>query len=137
MDTVANKMDTFRTLHIVYGILCCVFGFFPIIYIGIGAFVMTLPDFSDVDEMPFNPGIIFVIVGLFIMLMVIVMAVLNFLAARFIRERKNSQMLMVISVLNCLTGVLGILLGVFMIVELTKEETKEYFGERIPGNRTN
>ncbi|MFT4778692.1 MAG: hypothetical protein ACJAU0_002279 [Flavobacteriales bacterium] len=56
-----------------------------------------------------------------------VLITLNFLAFRYIAEQKNHSFIVVVSILNCLTGILGILLGVFAIIELLKVEVKALY----------
>jgi hypothetical protein len=53
--------------------------------------------------------------------------ILNLLAAKRIKERMSYTFILVVGILNCFTGMLGIALGVFSIVELNKPDVKALF----------
>ena len=57
----------------------------------------------------------------------IIFGVLTLIAAKNLKDVKGYNFIFVVAVLNCLTGILGILLGVFTLVELTKPHIKQLF----------
>lgn len=122
-----NNLSTFRILFLVKGILTLCFSLFFILYAGMGHFFGSLTDFNHNNEVPFNPGIIFIIIGGIGFLICLAIGILTLLASKYIKETKNYNFIFAISIINCLTGILGILLGVFTLIELNKPEVKKLF----------
>lgn len=130
-----NNLPTFRILYLVSGILSFVFSFIPLIYVGIGLFFGEIyneyPRTSR-DAMPFNPGMFFVVFGLIFFVIIITMGILNLLVAKYIKETRNYNFVFAMAIVNCLGGILGILLGVFTLIEIHKPYAKELFGVNKP-----
>lgn len=124
MNTVNNNLDTFRILWIVKGVLNLLVCLFFILYIFFGIFIWNVndPDFQD-----FNPGILVMIIGGIGLVLTAIFGALTLLTAKYIKEKRGYNFILVMSVLNCLSGVLGILLGVFTIIEINKPHVKELF----------
>ena len=60
-----NNLNTFKILFLIKGILTLVFSLFFILYAGLGSFFMNLDEFQNhSNQVPFNPGIIFLYVGI-------------------------------------------------------------------------
>ena len=125
-----NNLNTFKILYLVNGILSLL----GLVFLTLYAF-FVLHIFSEVNEahpdpdMPFNPVVfitVIISIGAFFSLL---FSVLSFLASKFIKEQRNYSFIFVVAILNCLTGILGILLGVFTLIELNKPEVKELFGK--------
>ena len=57
----------------------------------------------------------------------LVFGILTLMASKYLKEASHYNFILVMAVLNCLTGVLGILLGVFTIIELNKPEVRVLF----------
>jgi len=125
-----STFRTFRTLFLVYGILLILGSIFCLFYAAFGLFFLTAeaPELND-PEM-FNPGSIFLVVGLIAFVVVALFGVLALLSSKYIKQRKKHQFVFVTSILMCLTGLLGILLGVFALIELSKADVKELFGKQ-------
>lgn len=135
----SNNLSLFKTLFLIKGILS-IFGFlFGVGYAAFGMVMGTVFSIfgeaiqdaaSENTEIPiFNPGYIFLIIGGGVALLFATASVLNFLASSYIGKHVKYQFIFVVSILNCLTGILGILLGVFAIIELQKPEVKALFEE--------
>ncbi len=130
MSNIPNNLNTFRILYLIKGILTLGFSLFFILYAGMGLFFNTAIEHSNANnDLPFNFGWIFVIIGGIGFIISIAFGILTLLASKYIREVKNYNFIFAIAVVNCLTGVLGILLGVFTLVELTKPEIKQLFNK--------
>ncbi len=126
-----NNLHVFRILFLVKGILTLVFSLFFLVYAGFGSFFLNIEEFSDSSEMEFNPGFIFIIIGGIGFFLCIVLGILQLIAAKYLKEIRKSDFIMVVAILGCLTGILGILLGIFTIIELQKPHVKELFGKTI------
>ncbi len=126
-NTVKHNLDTYKILYLIKGILTLVFSLFFMVYIGMGVFIGAAIEADPTEDLPFNPGIIFSIIGTIGMFICIVIGVLTLLASKYIKERRNYRFIFAIAIINCLTGILGILLGVFTLIEISKPEIKALF----------
>ncbi|MEZ4858775.1 MAG: hypothetical protein R2781_08190 [Flavobacteriaceae bacterium] len=126
----SNNLGTFRILFIVKGILTFLLSLLFIAYAGFGWFFMNFTTLENEPDVAFNPGIIFVIFGGIGLLFCIAFGILNLLVAKYLKETRHYQFIFVVAILNCITGVLGILLGVFTIIELQKPEIKALFEKK-------
>lgn len=123
MQNNYNHLSTFSVLYLIKGILTLLFSFLPLIYMGMGGFFMGMDHHTN----GFNPGIIFLIVGGFFFVVVVVIGILEIMASKYLKEARKHKFIFAIAIVNCFTGILGILLGVFTIVELNKPEVKTLF----------
>ena len=128
MNILTNNLSTFKTLFLVKGILTLFFSLFFIAYACLGGFIGHIIETSDqTDPIPFNLGVIFIVIGSIGFIISVVMGILTLFASKYLKEIKNYNFIFVVAILNCLTGILGILLGVFTIIELNKPHIKELF----------
>ncbi len=133
MDSPTNNLSTYKLLFLIKGILTLCFSLFFIFYAGFGLFMGELINSTDPNfhnEVPFNPGYLFVIIGGVGFIFSIALGVIALIASKFIKEQRNYNFIFVAALLNALTGILGILLAVFTLIELSKPEIKELFGKR-------
>ncbi|MFY0604257.1 MAG: hypothetical protein JXQ93_09920 [Flavobacteriaceae bacterium] len=123
-----NNLGTFRILFLVKGILTLLASLLFLGYAFIGYFINDFSEFSENSEnIPFNPSIIFAIIGGIGFVITIAFGILTLYASKYLKELKNYNFIFVVAILNCLTGILGILLGVFTLIEINKPEVKELF----------
>lgn len=122
-----NNLGTFRILYLVKGILTLCFSLFFMLYAGFGVFFGTMLELDQSNDMPFNPGIIFFVIGVIGIIVCITLGVLTLLASKYLNQISNYNFIFAIAIINCLTGILGILLGVFTLIELNKPEVKQLF----------
>lgn len=128
MNYTNNNLSTFSTLFLVKGILNLCFSIFFILYGGIGLIIGNTDKWSHGhNSFPFNPALIFIVIGGIGLLISIVLGVLTLMASKYLKEVKNYNFILVMAILNCFTGILGILLGIFTIIELSKPEVKQLF----------
>ncbi|HPF12181.1 MAG TPA: hypothetical protein PKW08_12070 [Flavobacteriaceae bacterium] len=121
-----HNLGTFSLLFMVKGILTLLLSLFFIAYACFGFFFVGLVA-AEEQDLPFNFGYVFIIIGGILTLFTLTFGVLTLLAAKYLKEVRNYNFILVVAILNCLTGVLGILLGVFTMVELMKPEVKALF----------
>lgn len=128
MSSSTNNLYSFRILYLIKGILTLCFSLFFTIYVGIGVYMLNSDDFQyQSSEFPFHPGNFLLAIGAIGFILVIVIGILTLLTAKYIKERKNYNFIFAMAIVNALTGVLGILLAVFTIIELNKPEVKKLF----------
>lgn len=131
MNNSINNLSTFSTLFLVKGILTLCFSIFFMLYGCIGIIIGKSGEWSqESDSFPFNPGFIFIIIGGLGILICLIMGILTLMASKYLKEVKNYNFIFVLAILNCLTGILGILLGIFTIIELNKPEVKQLFFQK-------
>ena len=124
---MTNNLNLFRIFFLIKGILNLLFTLFFVAYALIGMFVMNV-NIHDHDEMLyFNPGWIFLVIGSVGAFFALALGIVTLLASKYLRDVSHYNFILVVAVLNCLTGILGILLGVFTIIELNKPEVKALF----------
>lgn len=128
MKTSTNNLYVIKILFLVKGILTLCFSLFFVFYGVLGVVLHNLDDFQyESSEFPFHPGNFLLIIGLVGFIFALVIGILTLLVSKYIKERKNYTFIFAIAVVNALTGVLGILLAVFTLIELNKPEVKELF----------
>jgi NADH:ubiquinone oxidoreductase subunit 6 (subunit J) len=121
-----DNLSTFATLHLVKGILTILFSLIFLLYMFLGT-AMTFGSMNHDQDMPFHPGNIFIIIGAVGFVITLSIGVLTLLAGKYIKERRNFNFIFAISIINCITGILGVLLGVFTILDLNKPHVKAQF----------
>ena len=130
--SLSLSLSLFRILFLIKGILSLVGSLFALLYAFFGMFMFAQIARHD-QNMPFNPGIIFLIIGIVGFLFLVAIGVLDLMASKRLKEIRNHQFIFVTSILSCLTGILGIILGIFTLIELGKPEVKALFDK----NKTN
>ena len=123
----SNNLSTFRILFLVQGILTLAFSLFFLLYIFFGVFLQSLIDQENGGEMPLNPGSFVVVFGAIAFVIAVSLGTLTLFASKYLRRIKNYTFIFVVAILNCFTGILGIILCVFTLIELSKPEVKALF----------
>ena len=122
-----NNLNTFRVLFLIKGILTLCFSLFFMFYAGLGFFVTSAIELDQSNDVPFNPGIIIIIIGVIGIIISVAIGILTILASNYLKAVKNYNFIFAMAIVSCLTGILGILLGVFTLIELSKPEVKQLF----------
>ncbi|HKK11366.1 MAG TPA: hypothetical protein VJ945_00935 [Flavobacteriaceae bacterium] len=123
---MTNNLKTFGILYLIKGILNLLFVLFFMAYAVFGLFLMNSDQFRD-DTIGFNPGTLLIGIGSVGACIAFIFGILTLMVPKYLKETRNYNFILVVAVLNCLTGVLGILLGVFTIIELNKPEVRKLF----------
>jgi hypothetical protein len=125
----ARNLYTYKILFLIKGILTLCFSLFFMLYAVMGAVFTNMDEFSNASQ-PFNPGYIFIIIGIVGVIFSVTLGTLALLASKYIKEQRNYNFIFVVAIVNAITGVLGILLAVFTLIEISKPEVKELFGKK-------
>jgi len=126
-----NNLETFKILFLIKGILTLCFSIFFLFYAGLGALFTNIPELNnEFQSLPFNPGNIFLVIGVVGAVMSIALGTLTIISSKYIKEQRNYTFVFVVAIVNGITGILGILLAVFTLIELDKPEVKELFGKK-------
>lgn len=127
MTSEAHNLGVFKILYIIKGIIILAFSLLPLLFMVLG--VHHLHDHDLYEEDASIGGIMLLSIGCLLFLFLMILGILTLLMAKFISEKRNYDFILVMAIINCLTGILGIILGIFMILELNKPEVKRLFGK--------
>lgn len=129
MTAEHHNLNVFRILFLIKGIFTLLIAFFPLLYIFMGFFIFN-NELSHHDNFGIT-GLVFIIIGSLIFLFLTALGILTLMAGKYLGERRKYDFIFVIAIINCLTGILGILLGIFTIIELNKPQVKQLFGKPV------
>lgn len=140
-----NNLGTLKTLFIIKAILTLLTTLFlAFVFFGLGAFIIqdaagpgggAQGEFVVPDDMPFNPFVLMGSIGLVFVLFSLAMTILTFMAAKYIGERRRHTFIVVVSVLNLISGILGLALGIFALIELHKTNVQPlFYGKNVQSN---
>lgn len=103
------------------------FALFPFIHLFIGI-AMVSGKFEDgKNPPPLFFGWFFIGIASFLILMGFALAVCNFLAGKFLKEKTKYTFCFVMAAVNCMFAPLGTVLGIFTIIVLARESVKALF----------
>lgn len=126
--TEVKELEYLKWLRIGYlvnGGLMLVFSMLPIIHLVVGIAMLL-----GGGEEAFL-GLFFVFIALLVMIGGLGVSVMNFVAAKYIKELKNHTFCLIAGGINTFFSPLGIIIGVFTFVLLLNEKVKQLF-EQIP-----
>ncbi|MFI8377719.1 hypothetical protein [Leeuwenhoekiella sp. NPDC079379] len=128
MQVVSNNLNTFRILYIIKGVLSLLAALF---FVGYLAFLnIFINESTTMPEANVNVIMSFLNIALGIgFVLCLVIGILTLMAAKYIGETRNYTFVLVIAIINCLSGILGIILGVFTIIEINKPHIKMLFDQ--------
>jgi len=108
------------------GVLTALMACIPLIHFFIGFALLGLgPTGSDFT--PRLVGIIFIILSVFIIAAGWILAVLIFVAGSRLKQHRAYNFCLVVAFLECLIIPLGTVLGIFTIINLTREPVRNLF----------
>jgi hypothetical protein len=135
-----EHLNILAILHYVYGGLVALGGCFPLIYVGLGAFVVSesMKPRNPGNAPPPEMGYFFIVFGLLFSLFLWAVAGLVITSGRYLSRRRNWMFCLIIAALECVNMPLGTILGVFTIIVLVRPSVKELFqGRLVPDARPN
>ena len=123
-----KNLNTYRILFLIKGILDLLLVLIGIIYIAMGSVMSNAIAYdmaSRGQHMPFDPGSLFTTVGFVLVALALITGIPALIASNKLQRREGRTFIIVAAAVNCLTGILGILLCIFTIIELQKPDVKE------------
>ena len=135
-----QHLDILAILHYVYAGLFTLIGCIPLVYVFIGAMLVSgkIPPDSRGNPPPAEMGYIFIALGVLFSLLFWGLAGLIVACGRFLARRKHWLFCIVIAALECINMPLGTILGVFTIIVLIRASVKELFeGRALPESAPN
>jgi hypothetical protein len=130
--THENAEQHVRLLSIFYYVLAGLFAFFsciPIIHFSMGLFMLLAPEKfeGDGEPPPQFVGWLFVIMAPIAMMLGWTFAACLALAGRYLAQHRRYVFILIVAGIACLNVPLGMVLGVFTFIVLSKPETKALF----------
>jgi len=129
-----EQLNLLSVFHYVVGGLTCLFACFPLIYIGIGIFMLVSPaafnDGHSREHVPPAVGILFVVLGSVFFLIGLTIGVLIIMSGRHLARRTRYMFAFVTACVECIFMPFGTILGVFTILVLSRESVKTLFGHK-------
>jgi hypothetical protein len=127
----SNNLNVLRILYIVKAALTFLTALFFVLYAFVGGYFFTFienMEGANVNEpVPDFVSGVFIVIGAVGAVFCIALGILTLLAAGYIKKRKGYNFIFAMGVVNCLTGLLGLGLGIFTFVELSKPQVKALF----------
>jgi len=119
-----------RIGYLIAGAFNALWAFFPLIYVAMGIFIMTIgsiaPHGRNEPGAQFF-GLFFAIIGTAVSLLIAAVAVLKLLTAKALRERKSRTLCLVTAAISCLAIPYGTALGVATFLLLSRPSVREQF----------
>jgi hypothetical protein len=119
------------TFHYIVGAITALFCSFPLIHVFIGLMVMFKPgvfDSGGKQEFPTRLfGLFFVLIGGGFVLFGWTLGALTAYAGRCISRREKYTFCLVVACVNCLHQPIGIALGIFTLIVLSRDSVKALF----------
>jgi hypothetical protein len=138
-EMVDRDQEHLRLLTLCYYLLAgttAFFSLFALLYVAFGAIVLSgvIPQSQSSNDDPRIVGYVLAGIGGAIFLLGIVSAILYFLVARGLRDRRSRTLCFAMACLTCLYIPFGTAIGVCTIQVLNRPEVKRLFspGEPIP-----
>ena len=103
------------------------FALFPLIHVTIGVMMVAGKSFLPKQQEGFNPGWFFIAMGVAMSTIFATIAILKYLAARAIRDRRSKMFCMVVAAITCLGIPYGTALGVLTLMVLSRPSVDVLF----------
>lgn len=129
-----KQLDQLALGFKVYAAVQALFACFPFIHLFIGIMVVTGGFGNDKNGPPPAFGWIFIVIGTIFITLGWTVAICNYYAGKFIKERRNYTYCFIMSCVDCALMPFGTILGIFSIILLIKEQIKETFNDNLERN---
>jgi hypothetical protein len=133
VDQDDEHLKLLSILHYVWGGLMafggCIGGIWSLVG---GGIITAAASEGGRNAPPVAVGAVLLIVGLFIVLLVATISTLTIIVGRSLAQRQRYTLCMIMACISCLLGPLGIALGVFTLVVLSRPSVKQKFGRTVP-----
>jgi len=121
-----QNLNLLSTFHYIMGALTALFACIPIIYLVVGV-AMFAGGFNGGDIAPRSIALIFIILAAVIVLVGWFFAILIIICGSKLKQRRSYNYCLVIAFMECLIAPIGVILGIFTIITLTRDSVKQLF----------
>jgi cytochrome bd-type quinol oxidase subunit 2 len=131
MNQDAEHLQLLSIFHYIVGGLTALFSFFPLLYTTVGAIFIFVARHGTPkpgqEPPPEFIGWIFAVIGSFLFLLGIAIAICILIAGRSLAKHTRYWFAFVMACIECLFLPFGTILGVFTIIVLSRESVKTLF----------
>ena len=131
MNQDSEHLRLLSIFHYVVAALAALFSFFPLLYVGMGAFFIFAAHHATPKPGEHPPpefvGWLLVVMGSLFFLIGLVLATCILIAGRSLSKRKRYWFAFVVACVECIFMPFGTALGVFTIIVLSRESVKSLF----------
>lgn len=122
----SKNFNVFRILHIVQACLAFM-AMLAMLLFSYGSAMLfdTFMDQPGFEEIPFDIAAFYQVFGVIAGVWYLFIGLMNLLTARAFNQRRGYGIALTTSIINCLSGVLGMVLAIFTLIEIHKPGTKE------------
>jgi hypothetical protein len=115
--------------YLVSAAITAFFSLFGLVYAFIGVFLMSAGDRLAQSNQPPPPfvGLLFGLLGFGFFTAMIVLAILKFIVAKRLKERRSRALCLVVAAVSCLGIPFGTVLGVFTFLVLSRPSIERSF----------
>jgi hypothetical protein len=139
MNQDAEHLRLLSIFHYVVAGLAAFFSSFPLLYTTVGAIFIFVARHGAAkpgeDLPPEFVGWIFAVIGSFLFLLGIAMAICILIAGRSLGKRTRYGFALTMACIECLFVPFGTILGVFTIIVLSRESVKALFAAPVGGQK--
>lgn len=125
-----RHLSTLSILHYVYGAFICLMGLSMLVLVFLGVWVNSpwVQEQMAGEGPPPLVGTFLSGLGVFLLVIVETVGILNLISGRMIDRRRNRTFTQVVAALNCLNIPFGIALGIFTFVVMGDPEVRTEYG---------
>lgn len=109
--------------------MACILFFGAVSLVGVaflGTFIgELLSNEPGMQDFPFNFGLIYVVVGSIGAIISLAAGIMNLVTAKRFSQQRGYAFIFITSILNCFSGLMGIALAIFTLIEIHKPGSKE------------
>lgn len=122
MEKDIEQLNLLRIFHYIIGGLGCLFSCMPLLYVGMGIFILVSPEsFNDQNNQnpfPYFFAYFFIFIGLVFFLLGQAFSICIIVSGKCLKKRKKYMFSFIIACVSCMFFPFGTILGVFTIVFL-------------------
>lgn len=128
MSEDEDQLKLLSIFQYIYGGLSGLFACLPLIYIGMGVFVLLIPEGANRrGDPPQFVGWLLIIAGSVAMAIGWAIAGCILASGRYLAQRKHRMFCLVMACIECVFVPIGTALGVFTIIVLSRDSVKQIF----------
>lgn len=125
-----EHLNLLSLFHYIFAAICALFACVPFIHVAIGIIFIIAGAEGGKHAPSVVVGVVFVLIGGFIILLGWTFALCLFLSGRYLKRRRGYVFSFVIACFSCISFPYGTVLGVFTIIVLMRPSVKELYGGR-------
>ena len=131
MEKDIEQINLLKIFHYIVGGLGCLFSCMPLLYVGMGIFLLISPEsFNNQYEQNSIPdwfAYIFICMGLLFFLLGQALSICIIYSGKCLNNRKKYMFSFVVACISCMFVPFGTILGIFTIIVLSRDSVKKMY----------